>query len=153
MESAQRLQAALQNRGLNSLTEAISELAEKLRYQLKPPFTEVIRLTAEEEGDRFTVQFCAKLHLHYSSLLTHCEGLIFTVQFSGEGYADSPNPPLDELFAMGLVDSFVAYGYGKKWAGQTIPTPDRFATNLEVTSRTINQIPTNDFLKMIEAER
>lgn len=149
MESAQKLQAALQSRGLNSLTEAIRELAEKLRYQLKPPFTEMIHLTAQEEGDRFAIQFSAKLHLHYSSLQTQNEGLIFTVQFSGEGYADSPNPPVDELFAAGLVDSFVVYGYGKKWAGQAIPTPDRFAENLEVTSRTLNQIASDDFLKRI----
>jgi hypothetical protein len=152
MESALRLQVALESARLNSLTRALSELAGKMAYQIKPPYTEVVHLRAREELRRFAIQFSAKLHLHYSSLRTHDEGLVFTVGFSGEAYADSPNPPIDELFAAGLVDSFIVYGYGKRWSGRTIPTPDQFAKNLEVTSRTLNQISTSDFLARIEAE-
>jgi hypothetical protein len=57
------------------------------------------------------------------------------------------------LFAAGLVDSFVVYGYGKKWAGKTILTPNEFAEHLGVISRTLNQIATDDFLGKIGAER
>jgi len=153
MKSAQnRLQDALQSRRLDSVTQALGELAEKLAYQLKPSYTEVIHLRAEEDRHHFAIQFSAKLHLHYSSLQSRDEGLVFTVQFSGEAYADSPNPPIHELFAAGLLDSFVVYGYGRKWAGQVIATADQFWQNLEVPSRTVNQIPTDDFLEKIGAE-
>jgi hypothetical protein len=145
------LEEALQSRKLNRVTRALSELAEELAYQLKPPYTEVIRLKAEEDGQRYAIQFSARLHLHYSNIQTQREGLVFTVQFSGEAYADSPNPPIEELFATALVDSFVVFGYGKEWAGQVVPTPDQFEKNLEVNSLTLNRIPTAVFLGKIAA--
>ena len=145
------LEEALQSRKLNSVTRALSELAERLAYQLKPPYTEVIQLRAEEDGQRYAIQFSARLHLHYSDFQTQREGLVFTVQFSGEAYADSPNPPIQELFATALVDSLVVFGYGKEWAGEVVPTPDQFAKNLEVGSLTFNQIPTAVFLEKIAA--
>lgn len=145
------LEEALQSRILNHVTRALSELAETLAYQLKPPYTEVTQLRAEEDGQRYAIQFSARLHLHYSAIQTQREGLVFTVQFSGGAYADSPNPPVEELFATALVDSFVVFGYGNEWAGEVIPTPEQFAKNLEVSSQTLNQIPTAFFLEKIAA--
>lgn len=77
------------------------------------------------------------------------EGLVFTMGFGGEGYADSPAPPVDELFAAGLVDSFVVYGYGKRWPGQSVRTPHELADRLELPSPMLNEIATDDFLHMI----
>ncbi len=154
MKRAQsELEEALQSRELNRVTRALSELAGKLAYQLKPPYTEVIQLRAEEDGQRYAIRFSARLHLHYSDIQTQSEGLVFTVQFSGDAYADSPNPPIQELFAAALLDSFVVFGYGNEWAGQVVPTPDQFAKNLEVNSLTLNQIPTAVFLEKIAASR
>lgn len=133
------------------MTDALSEVAEKLAYQLKPSYTELIQLKANEEGGRFAIQFSAELHLHYSSLQTQNEGLVFTLKFSGEAYADSPGPPVDELFAAGVVDSLLVYAYGSNWPGQTIPTPAQLAKNLEVKSPTLNRISIDNFLKRIEA--
>ena len=146
-----RLRAALQSREVSSVTQALSELAEKLAYQLKPPYTEVMQLKANEEGNRFAIQFSARLHLHYSSLQTQDQGLVFTLQFSGEAHADSPNPPVNELFAAGVVDSLFVYAYGSNWPGQTIHTPDKLTQNLEVKSRKLNRIAIDDFLKQTEA--
>jgi hypothetical protein len=146
-----KLRVALQTREVSLVTQALSELAKKLSYQLKPPYTEVMQLKAKQEGNRFAIQFSAKLHLHYSNLQAKDEGLVFTLQFSGEAYADSPNPPVEELFATALVDSFVVFGYGNEWAGEVIPTSEQFAKNLEVNSQTLNQIPTAVFLEKIAA--
>jgi hypothetical protein len=57
-----------------------------------------MQFKAREERDRFATQFSAKLYLHYCSLQTEDEGLVFTVQFGGEAYADLPNPPIHELW-------------------------------------------------------
>jgi hypothetical protein len=146
-----KLRVALQSREVSSVTQALSELAEKLAYQLEPPYTEVMQLKAKQEGNRFAIQFSARLHLHYLSLQTRDEGLVFILQFSGEAYADSPAPPVDELFAAGVVDSLHVYAYGSNWLGETIPTPDQLSQNLEVKSRTVNRISIDDFLKKIEA--
>jgi len=63
------LQDALQERRLTAVTKALSELTERLAYQLRPPYTEVLHFTAREEDDRYAIEFAAKLHLHYSSLI------------------------------------------------------------------------------------
>jgi hypothetical protein len=140
---------ALQKRELNLLTRALGELAEKHAYQLKPPYTEIIELRAEQDGQRYAIQFSARLHLHYSSKQERMEGWVFTVRFSGVGFADSPNPPLNELFSAASVDSFVAYAYGKDWVGEVIPTPEQFAKSLEVASQTLTLIPTEAFLEKV----
>jgi len=146
-----KLWVALHSREVNAVTRALSELAEKLAYQLKPPYTEVLQLKAKEEGNRYEIQFSARLHLHYMSLRSQDEGLVFTLEFSGEAYSDSPNLPVDDLFAPGLTDSLSVYGYGTRWPGQTMPTPDLLAKNVDVRSRTLNKIPLDDFLKRIGA--
>ena len=146
-----RLRFALESRDVNRVTHALSELADKLDYALKPPYTEIIKLKATEEGNNFTIQFSARLHLHYTSLRNRDEGLVFTLQFSGGALADSPNPPVDQLFAAGVIDSVSVYGYGKGWPGETIPTPNQLSETLEVKSRTLNRISIHDFLKRTEA--
>ena len=75
------LQDALQDRRLTTVTKALSELAERLAYQLRPPYTEVLHFIAREEDDRYTIEFAAKLHLRYSSLEKQNEGRVFTVEF------------------------------------------------------------------------
>jgi hypothetical protein len=151
MEFADRLRADLESKKANAVTKAIGELAKRLGYELKPPFTELVNLRALEEDGHFAVHFSAKLHLHYSSHKNE-EGLVFTLEFSGEGNADSPSPPVDELFAVGSIDSFIVYGYGDRWIGRRIRTPSEFANRLEVTSPNLNQIETDDFLRAIGAE-
>jgi len=144
-----KLRVALQSRELNSITRALREFSEKLGYQLKPPYTEVLHLEAEEEGNRFAIQFSANLYLHYSKIPTGNEGLVFTLGFSGEAYSDSPNPPVDELFGAGVADSLSVCAYGSKWSGETIATPDLFAKNLEVASPTLMRISMDELLKRI----
>jgi hypothetical protein len=149
LDESRKLQDALQGRRLTSLTKALSAIADNLGYRLKPPHTEIVRFQAKEEGDRFEIEFSAKLHLHYCSLEPPHEGLIFTVEFSGEALADSPNPPVDELFYAGRVDSFAILGYGARWEGKRVPTPKKFIQNLEVPSQNITSIALKDFLGRI----
>jgi hypothetical protein len=147
LDGSIKLQDALQGRRLTSLTKALSAIADNLGYRLKPPYTEIVRFQANDEGDRFEVEFCAKLYLHYC--LEPLEGLIFTVEFSGETLQDSPNPPVDELFYAGAVDSFAIFGYGTRWGGERVPTPKKFTENLEVPSENITSITINDFFGKI----
>ncbi len=150
MKGVSTLRDTVQSKSLPKLTKALSELADELAYQLKPPYTEILRLKAKEEAGRFDVDFAARLHLHYSSLSTSQEGLVFTIQFGGETFADSPNPPIHELFYAAVVESIRVYGYGSKWKGRTITTPQEIAKNLEVTSQTLNEITMDDFHRMLE---
>jgi hypothetical protein len=145
------LRVALESREVNTVTQALSELAEKLAYRLKPPYTEIIKVKAKEEGNNFAIRFSAKLHLHYASLRNQDEGLVFTLQFSGQALADSPNPPVDQLFAAGVMDAMSVYGYGRNWPGETIPTPNQLSEKLEVRSRTLNRISIDDLLRRMEA--
>src|SRR3990172_2660601 len=105
------LQDALQTKRLAAVTKALSELAERLAYQLRSTYTEVLRFIAREEDDRYAIEFAAKLHLHYSSLGKQNEGLVFMVEFERDAYADSPNPSLHELFYAAVVNSVSSYAY------------------------------------------
>jgi hypothetical protein len=148
MGLASKLDHDLRSKKLTFVTKTLGEVAQRFGYRLKPPFTEVVHLEAQAEEDRFVIHFSAKLHLHYSDPQTN-EGLVFTITFGGESYADSPDPPLDELFATGMIDSFVVYGYGSRWGGQTSRTPQELADRVEVRSATLNKISLDDFLDMI----
>ena len=139
-----QLQDALQTRRLTTVTKALGELGEKLAYQLRPPYTEILQFKASEEDDRFAVEFSAKLHLHYANLQNRDEGLVFLLQFSGEASADSPNPPIHDLFDAGVVDSLLVYGYGSRWMGRSEETPRPFAENLDVTSPALVAIDLKD---------
>src|SRR3990172_12482255 len=97
------LQDALQMKRLAAVTKALSELAERLAYQLRSPYAKVLHFIARED-DRYAIEFAAKLHLHYSSLGKQNEGLVFMVEFERDAYADSPNPSLHELFYAAVVN-------------------------------------------------
>jgi hypothetical protein len=143
------LQGALQERRLTTVTKALSELAERLAYQLRLPYTEVLHFIAREADDRYAIEFAAKLHLHYSSLERQNEGLVFTLEFEGDAYADSPNPSLHELFYAAVVNSVSSCAYGTGWQGKSIPTPPEFAENLEVRSQTLLLVELKDLLGRI----
>ena len=136
------LQEALESKSLTRLTKAISKIAEKLGYQLRPPHTDIVSLTAKEEADEYVVHFEVRLQLHYSA---NNDGLVFTIGFGGDALAETPTPLLHELFYAAVVREFHIYGYGSKWAGKTTPTPREFTENLEVTSHTISEIELGDF--------
>ena len=134
------LESAIRTKSLTAITKALGDIAARLGYQLKLPYTEVLNFRAKEAEERFTVKFTAKLHLHYSSLARGDEGLVFAIAFSGEALTDSPTPPIHELFYAATVDSLSIYGYGSKWPGNTIKTPPEYRENLEVTVEYLNQI-------------
>ncbi len=106
MKGVKEVEAALKTKSLTALTQALSELCEELAYQLKPPYTEILQFRAQEESERFAVEFNARLYLHYASLGSCPEGLVFTISFGGPAIADSPAPPIHELFYAALVESF-----------------------------------------------
>jgi hypothetical protein len=145
MKGTAKLKAAVQSRSLTNLTAALNEIDGELAYQLRPPFTEVKRYKASEEADRFAVEFSASLYLHYSSLATPSDGLVFAIDFGGSALADAPIPPIHELFYAARVEQLKIYGYGARWKGRSIPTPDKLASNLEVPSRTLNELELDDF--------
>lgn len=140
---------------MKSVVEALDDVRGRLRYRLKPPYTEIVesqaglRLKADEDERLFTVEFTARLYLHYASVQTGNEGLVFSVRFSGTTTADSPSPPVNELFAEGLVDSFEVHGYGRRWEGQAISTPEELIQKLEIPTRTLNRLSIQEFLKKI----
>ncbi len=140
------LREALQLKQLNLLTKAVGEIAQKHEYNLKPPFTEITRLRAEQEDRGYAIEFSATLNLHYTALPLQNEGLVFSVRFSGYTHADSPNPPVQELFSSAIVDDFVVYGYGNDWPGQMVSTPERFLRHLEVPALAVSVILTETFV-------
>ncbi len=143
------LNAALDSRKLGFITQALDEVREWLRYQLKPPYTEIVRLKADEEPLHFAVEFTARLYLHYAGVQKESEGLVFSMQFSGATYTDSPSPPVDELFNAGLMDAFEVYGYGRRWEGEAISIPGELLQKLEIPAQTLNRIPIQEFLNKI----
>ena len=145
MKSTSDVKAAVQSKSLTNLTKALRALAEELTYQLKPPYTEVKQFKASEEAERFAIEFSAILHLHYFSLATTSEGLVFTIDFDGNALADSSNPPIHELFYAARVEGLKIYGYGTRWKGRAIPTAEKLAQNLEVTSQTLNEMELDGF--------
>lgn len=154
MKSVQeKLEEALQTKQLTAITKALSEIANALAYELRPPYTEVLHFAARFENERYAIEFTAELSLQYSSSERQDEGLVFTVQFKGEAYADSPNPPIDELFYAGEVDSLLLYGYGTRWSGESIATPRKFSENLEVHSPSLVIIRLSDFIEQIAEMR
>lgn len=140
MKGVQGLAEALQSKSLTALTRALSDVADGLGYQLRPPYTEVLHMKATVDATQFAIRFQARLHLHYSNLESTPEGLVFTIEFGGEALSDSPAPPTHELFYAGAVQSLKAYGYGSRWKGSSISTPQLFRKNLEVAPRTIRAI-------------
>jgi hypothetical protein len=143
-----KLQSAIQSRSLGDLTKAIGELADRLGYQLRPPFTQVKRFTSKEDAERFSIQFEGQLSLHYTGPGRQDEGLIFSVGFSGSALADTPTPPINELFYAASVDSMSVYGYGARWKGETITTPNEFSENLEVAVNALSKVEMRDLFTL-----
>jgi hypothetical protein len=135
-----KIQNPLQSRSLTSLTKGLGELADRLRYQLKLPYTELTRLTSKEDGKQFLIEFAGQLSLHYSSLERNDEGLVFQVGFSGIAIADTPTPEVHELFNAAQAESVHAWGYGKRWRGKSIETPKMFRENIEVAAPRLTNI-------------
>ncbi len=153
MKGVSELKDALQTKSLTALTKALSELADALAYQLKPPHTEILEFKAQEEAGGFTLHFEARLHLHYSSLGSSQEGLIFAIRFSGDALSDSPTPPIDELFYAGVVESLRVYGYGSRWKSGTIMEPPESMKNLEVAAEEISEIDVGHFYQLLLGSR
>ena len=145
MKKTSDIKVALHGKSLTNLTKVLAEVAEELAYQLKPPYTEVKRYKASEEADNFAIDFSASLYLHYFSLTTNSEGLVFVVDFRGNAIAESPSPPIHELFYAARVERLRIYGYGGRWRGRTIPTNESIARNLEVSSNALDQMELSDF--------
>jgi hypothetical protein len=153
MKGISELKEALQTKSLTALTKALSELADVLGYQLRPPHTEILGFKGQEEGEGFALHFEAELHLHYSSLGSSQEGLIFAVRFSGDALSDSPALPIHELFYAGVVESFTVYGYGSKWKGRTMMKPPESMKNLEVVAEEISEIDVGRFYQLLLGSR
>lgn len=151
MKGVRELRRAIQSKSLTTLTKALGELAVELGYQLKPPYTEILQFKSQDSDDgHFEVYFEARLHSHYTNPATSLDGLIFTVGFGGDAFADLPTPSIHDLFYAGIVESFEVYGYGPKWGGVSIETPPEFTKNLEVRSKTINRIELENFLELLK---
>ncbi len=153
MKDVSELHEALKSKSLTALTQALSEVADGLAYQLRPPFTEILQFKAHEEGGRFNIHFQARLYLHYSNPGGTPEGLVFTIKFGGDALSDSPSPPVHELFYAGIMESFQVCGYGSRWTGTKIATPLAFRKNLEVPSKTIIEIGIDSFYKALSRQR
>lgn len=152
--SSKKLEEAIQSRSLTSTTKALRELADELGYQLKPPYTKVLSLSGKEEGDRFTIRFEAELCLHYSGLQNQQqEGLVIVIHFGGKALADSPGPPIHELFYAAAIESVSAYGYGSRWHGKTMPTPKEYRENVEIPVDKLNEIELDELYSSAQKKR
>jgi len=144
------LEEALDSKSLTALTKAIGNVAENLGYQLKPPHTEVLQLNSKEEAEEYTVNFHARLRLHYCK---PGEGIVVVVVFNGEALSETPTPLLHDLFYAAVVSQVDVYGYGEKWPGKTLATPREFKEQLEVPTLTVNEIGMDQFLKNLQGVR
>lgn len=145
MKKTSDLKAAVQSKSLGSLTKDLGKIAEELAYQLKPPHTEIKQYKAAEEAEHYAIGFSATLHLHYFSPVNTSEGLVFAIDFVGDALADSSNPPIHELFYASRVEGLRIYGYGARWRGRTVPIDECLRRNLEVTSKTLDEMELDHF--------
>ena len=151
MKSVAELKEAIQTKSLTASTRALGHLAEGLAYKLGLPYTEIIDFKAKEDDGRFALHFEAKLGLHYSNLTNQQEGLVFVIEFSGEAFSDSPTPPIHELFYAGVMRSFQVYGYGGQWKGTAVTAHREVMLNLEVSSKSLNEIDLDSFFEQLES--
>jgi hypothetical protein len=150
MKGVKEFEKALESKSPTGLTKALSRIADELGYQLKPPYTEIRDFRARERSGRFSVKFDAKLHLHYSTLASCREGLLFIIQFGGKALSDTPNPPADELFYAGVVKSVRVYGYGTKWAGRAVTVAQEIMNNLEVPLKKLVNVGPHHFIQQLQ---
>lgn len=151
MKGVKELKEAVKAKSLTALTKALSQFAEGLGYQLKPPFTQIIEFKAKEQTGGFALRFEAELGLHYCNLTNQQEGLVFVIRFGGSALSDSPSPPTHELFYAGVVRSFQVYGYGGAWKGDAITAHHEFMRELEVSSKHLNEIDVDSFFRQLES--
>ena len=151
MKGVKELKEAVKSKSLTALTKALSQIADALAYQLKPPFTQIIEFKAKEQAGRFALRFEAELGLHYCSLTRHQEGLVFVIRFGGGAVSDSPSPPIHELFYAGVVRSFRVYAYGDQWKGHTITPSQVIMRELEVSSKRLTELEVDSFLQQLES--
>jgi hypothetical protein len=150
MKDILKLKEALTAKSLTALTKAISELAEQMAYQLRPPFTEMLAFKAKEKQDRFVIHFGAVLHLHYASLAWKKEGLIFRIRFQGDALSDTPHPALPDLFYAGVIESLEIFGYGDSWKGRERQLEPELSKQLEVPSTMVNELDLDRFYELLE---
>jgi hypothetical protein len=148
--NAGELKAALESKSLTAVTKAIGRIAENLGYQLKPPYTEVLHFTSNEEDEDYSVHFEARLRLHYCK---PDEGFVFVIEFRGDALSDTPTPLLHDLFYAAVVEVVEVYGYGFQWKGKSVVTPQEFTQQLEVTLPTVNRIELNEFYDILQGVR
>jgi hypothetical protein len=151
MQGVTEFKQALEDKSLTALTTALRDIADQLGYQLKPPYTQILDFKAMEQSGRFGVHFRAKLYLHYSSLASQVEGLLFIIQFGGDALSDTPTPPADELFYAGMVESIRVHAYGSKWTGPTITVSQEVSKNLEVPSMPLADIDVDRFVQQLQS--
>jgi hypothetical protein len=146
--------SALQSGRMVAVMGALEDVRRWLGYEPKPPYHEMVesraglRFGADPTLRPLTVKFTARLYLHYTSVRAGSEGLVFAVRFSGTDYSDSPFPPVEELFPRGSVDSFEVYGYGSRWKGQAVSTPEELLHKLEIPP-SLNRLSVQEFLLQI----
>ena len=151
MKGVAELKEAIKTKSLTASTRALSHLAEGLAYRMGPPYTEILDFKAKEEDDRFALHFEAKLGLHYSNLTNQQEGLVFVIEFGGEAFSDTPTPPTHDLFYAGVIRSFQVYGYGGRWKGTAATAHREVMLNLEVSSKSLNEIYLDSFFEQLES--
>jgi hypothetical protein len=79
--------------------------------------------------------------------------LVFMIQFGGDALADSPSPPIHELFYAGVVQSFQVYGYGDTCEGKRTTLQDGIMQELEVPSSLLKEINLQSFLRRLEGRQ
>jgi len=149
MSRSAKFRNAIQTKSLNQLTKTLGEIAELLAFQLKPPYTEIKQLKAQEEDDRYLLQFQGTLRLPYRSLERSDEGLLFYVDFTGEAISDLPNPPIHELLYEASVTSLTIFGYGERWPGEIVEV-QRELDGLEVHGSTVKKVSLDRLLVILD---
>ena len=150
MNRSAKIRNSIQTKSLNQLTKTLGEIADILAFQLKPPYTEIKQFKAQEDDDRYSLQFQGTLRLPYQSLERHDEGLIFYVDFAGEAMSDLPNPPIHELLYAASVTSLTMFGYGERWPGEIVEAQGELLNGLEVPGSTVKKVMLDSLLVILD---
>jgi len=150
MSRSAKFRDSIQTRSLNQLTKTLGEVAELIAYQLNPPYTEIKQFKAQEEDDRYFLQFQGSLKLLYQSLERPDEGLVFRVDFDGEVMSDLPNPPVHELLYAASVTSLTIFGYGDRWRGEIVEARRESLNGLEVHGSAVKKVTLDSLLEVLD---
>src|SRR5208282_1611725 len=146
MSRSAKFRNSIRTKSLNQLTNSLGDVADLLAFQLKPPYTEIKQFKAQEEDDRYFLQFQGILRLPYQSLERPDEGLIFYVDFVGEAMSDLSNPPIHELLYAASVTSLTIFGYGERWPGEIVEAQRESLNGLEVLGSTVKKVKLDSLL-------